>query len=501
MSLRGWRAQSVTLETAARLTPWLILGYFALQFVIRIAISPYLETDEAQFVGHTNFALGYGNSHPPLYNWLVAGALKLTGGHWAAALALVKNVLLAGTYLLVFDIIRRITGSAVSGMIAAASLLFLPQIVWKSQITLAHSVLVMFAVVALIHAIVLIALQGGLACFLWLGLAASIGTLAKYNFVLSLAAIAAAALSVQSIRRTLLRPPLALSVAVCSAALAPHFFWAITHWGETTERLTKLEQVNQSVDWLDLPYIGIDGVLTALIGALTWAGPLVAVWFLIWRFSKSSSRVAVTAIKQEPFRRFFGNAALFGFLAFLLILAAGDLHYVHERYLTAVLMPLPFWLTLSWPLESHLSGARIFLGISCFIMAAMIICLPLLNQFGQEQLAYPYRPLAEKIEAYASGPVAVTSVEEKYAANIVLLMKSGTVWQPNTRPERLLCIWPAKKPKSRERKREQQRKTLSAIIIEQNYRPEGEPLLLHEPYENFSGSTAHMGAQLYVRKP
>ena len=91
------------LERLARWTPLFILGYFTAQFLIRVGFSANLEIDESQFVGQTHLALGYGDSHPPLYNWLITGALALTGGYWPAAVALVKNFLLAGTYLLAFD--------------------------------------------------------------------------------------------------------------------------------------------------------------------------------------------------------------------------------------------------------------------------------------------------------------------------------------------------------------------------------------------------------------
>src|SRR5262245_17715652 len=56
------------LEEIADWTPLFILVYFVAQFIIRISLSANLETDEAQFVGQTYLALGYNNSHPPLYN-------------------------------------------------------------------------------------------------------------------------------------------------------------------------------------------------------------------------------------------------------------------------------------------------------------------------------------------------------------------------------------------------------------------------------------------------
>ena len=91
-------ARALDVETIARRTVWIILAYFAAQLAIRVGLSGNLETDEAQFVGHTHFALGYGNSHPPLVE--LAGRAARSGHRkLAGAVAIVKTAFLAGTYL------------------------------------------------------------------------------------------------------------------------------------------------------------------------------------------------------------------------------------------------------------------------------------------------------------------------------------------------------------------------------------------------------------------
>ncbi len=72
-----------------RLAPWLVIGYIAALFVLRLTLSPFVEWDEAQFPGNVHLALTYGNSHPPLFNWLVRGALEATGWNWPIAVGLV----------------------------------------------------------------------------------------------------------------------------------------------------------------------------------------------------------------------------------------------------------------------------------------------------------------------------------------------------------------------------------------------------------------------------
>jgi 4-amino-4-deoxy-L-arabinose transferase-like glycosyltransferase len=486
--------QDRQLESAARWTPLIILAYFAVQFGIRVTLSANLETDEAQFVGQTFLALGYGNSHPPLYNWLVAGVLALTGGAWPAALALLKNGLLAGTYLLAFDTARRVTGRALTGAIVVASFMLLPQIVWKSQITLAHSVLVMFAVVAVLHAIVCIAQRGALPDFLWLGLAAGIGALAKYNFFLMLAAALIAAFSVPDIRQRLFSAKLAASFAVFAALFGPHLVWALQNIAGSTQRMEKMERGSDAFGGFDIPLIGIDGFLEYLVAIAAWAGPLLAVWLAI-RYASRRESAALPPPDDERlrgFRLFFGRTALIGGGAFAAILIVGDLHSVHERYLTPILMPLPFWLALALPLEARGRAPRHFLRIGAVVALLMVTAWPLWILFGREGFAYPYAAVTQSLGNAVTGPFAVLGPQDRYAANIAIRLDRATRWEEGSTADQVVVLWEAKAGRSPEG---------LAASLGDAFEPRGAPLTLHHPYDNLSGIEARLQAQLYARRP
>jgi 4-amino-4-deoxy-L-arabinose transferase-like glycosyltransferase len=481
------------LERLARWTPLLILAYFAAQFLIRIAFSANLETDEAQFVGHTAFALGYGNSHPPLYNWMVAAALWLTGGYWPAALALVKNLLLAGTYLLAFDIGRREALRALPGLLIAASFLLIPQIVWKSQVTLAHSVLVMFAVVAILHAVVCIVERGDAPSFAWLGLAAAIGAMAKYNLFLMLLAVLIAAFTVPAIRARLFTARLGLSALVLALLTAPHFLWAARNLGSTTERMAKLEREDPLLVAIDLPGIGIDGAIDLAVALITWIGPLAAAWFAIRALSREPDPASQAGEeKARAFAQLFGRTALIGFGIFAAIVLVLDMHSVRERYLTPLLMPLPFWLVFAWPLHGKPRAATGFLAIGGTVAVLMVTAWPLWIAFGREQLAYPYAAFAKAVDEAVSGPFAVTAHQDKFAANIAIRVEGGQMWEEGARPEQLVVVWDAKSA-SIPRK--------LAARIGEGYEPRGDVMAMSFPYDNLSGQTARLNAQLYARRP
>jgi hypothetical protein len=480
------------LETVARWTPWIILAYFAAQFVIRVGLSANLETDEAQFVGQTHFALGYNNSHPPLYNWMVAGALWLTGGHWAAALALVKNLILAGTYLLAFDAGRRVTGRALTGAIVVASFMLLPQVVWKSQITLAHSVLVMFAVVAVLHAVVLVAQRGTMSDFLWLGLAAGIGTMAKYNFLLTIAAVLIAAFSVPGLRRRVFQPKLFASLGLVALIFAPHAVWALQNLEQTTKRMQKMERVVGSID---LPFLGIDGLIHYAVAMAAWAGPLVAVWLAI-RYATRAQAEGAPGAAQAPevdsFATLFGRTTLIGLAAFALIVLLGDLHSVSERYLTPMMMPLPFWMALALPLDPQTRAPVHFLRVCAVIALLMVTVWPGKILFSRDQFAFPYDSLAQGLGSAVPGEFAVLGPHYKYAANVAIRLGRASPWGEDGAPgaDQVVVLWEPKR-------------SPAGIVarLGNGFEARGGVIAMSYPYDNLSGAEAAVNAQVYARKP
>ena len=201
-------------------TPWLIIAFVCTNLAIWLLISSNLEWDESEFVGRVGFSLGYLGSHPPLYNWIVGVFYALTES-WSAAVAVPKDMLLAGTYLLAFDLVRRLTGRSLPGAMAAASLILVPEIVFFSEYTRTFSVLALFASAACLHAIVMVVKYPSMLRFVWLGLALGIGFLAKYNFIVLVVALVVAGMTIPIIRRAVFVPKLFLSVGIVAVMVVP----------------------------------------------------------------------------------------------------------------------------------------------------------------------------------------------------------------------------------------------------------------------------------------
>lgn len=393
-----------------------ILLYAAALAVLRLALSPYLEIDEAQFVGAVDLRLVYANSHPPLYNWLVRGALELTGWRWALAVALVKWTLLALTDLLVFDAARRLGGAA-AGLTALAAAALAPQVSWMSAHTLAHSVLVMVAAAGVVHAVVLIALRPTGLAFVWLGTAAAVGVLAKYSIALLLVPLAVAALSDAAARRLLVRRRALLALAVFVPAAALVLAAAALDGRASIARTVKLYRADAPFAWLDVPGLGVDGLASLAVAVLAWGGVVLGLIALFGRGAALEPTARVV-------RRLFWRTLVLGLAGFAAFMLAADASVVRERYLTPLMMPLPLLAALhlaAWRGRAALvaAGATVFLAVPVGI-AAMVA-------FDDHRWARPHDATGARIAAAApDGALTVASPDHALAANITLaLRRSG----------------------------------------------------------------------------
>jgi 4-amino-4-deoxy-L-arabinose transferase-like glycosyltransferase len=371
--------------------------------------------------------------------------------------------------------------------------MLLPQIVWKSQVTLAHSVLVMFAVVAVLHAVVYVVEQGDMPSYLWLGLTAAIGALAKYNFFLVLTAVLIAAYSIPSMRARLFTPRLAYSFAILAVAMAPHYLWALQNLSQTTARMAKLDRESSAFSGIDIPFIGVDGFLSLAVSLVAWAAPLLVAWFAIRYFGGVSEEGADFPHKDriQTYARFFGRTTLFAMGAFAAIVLFGDLHSVRERYLTPMLMPLPFWLAFAWPLEMRLRAPIHFLRLGAGIAVLMVTAWPLWIMFGKDQFAYPYQAFTRSLGEAVPGPFAVLGPHDKYGANIAARLGRASRWEEGSNADHVVILWDkaGRAPNG------------LAAKLGSGFEPRGAIIAMNAPYENLSGEEARLNAQLYARKP
>lgn len=477
------REPRLTAARLAALFPYAVAVYFPLQVILRVLLSGNLEPDEAEMVQNAGWALGYGNSQPPLYQWLVM-AVHAAVPYWPLAIALAKNALLAATYLLAYDAGRRATGDRIGGALFAGGLLFVPQIVWESQVALSHSVLATAAAAAVIHALVLVLERPGLRRYVWLGIAAGAGLYAKYNFTIFVGLLVAAALSLPDIRRRLDGRGLLAALGVTAALILPHALWALNHVAESTARLARLSRPGPYAG-LDMPHLGIDGLLDLLVDMASATLPLVFVWLLVRRLSPPLPPPADGDI-ATPLRRLLARMLLIGAIAVPAGILAADAHSFSVRYLTPVLVALPLTLVLAWPQRD--TGARRFLLAGLAVAVLITLAWPQTTLFGRHRFAVPYAEFAADVVALAPPPIAIASDMDVLTENLVQRIPGAVAYRPDDAPARVLVAWTRDE-------------AAALAALGPGYHPLGVPQVFVRRHYYFSGNSTTLHVQLFARDP
>ena len=328
--------------SAGRIGPFgaltvLAFVYCLVQVTVMPALSAWMGTgvgiDDAEQLMYMPFLwAGYGGSQPPLFTWLLWLASSLFGSG-ILTLKIVKYGLYLVALLAVFAAVARAGYSRRAAAAATLGLFLFPQFVWEMQHSLSHSVAaVCLAAVLLLVFFELLRSRTTLA-YLVFGLAMGAAILAKYNNIVLIGALFAAALSLQETRNAIVDPRILTSLVVALLVCSPTLYWNIAHPGEILARSHKFG-------------LGSNGLTTRVVGllqygnaALNFAGlPLVVIAIALLKgpISPRAARTPPAIWEKLTFRAIaFG----LGFIA-LLVLASGATEF-RDRWLLPVLLFLP----------------------------------------------------------------------------------------------------------------------------------------------------------------
>ncbi len=382
------------LDRLAAAMPFLICGYFAVQVGVRVFISPSLGKDEAeQVLLAQEWAWGYG-SQPPLYTWMAILLFRVFG-EGVFALALLKNLLLAGSYLLTYFAVRRIAQDAVVAALAAVSLLLLPEVAWESQRALTHSVLVVFGTALFTYAFVRVLQDGRAIDYALLGLGFAVGCLAKFNFPIVAIAMLLAALTMPRFRTAVAAPRFLIAPAVAAAVLWQPAVWLISNRDATLSRAHKLTMTQ--TDSLLMSYVS--GVWGLVWGAGIFLALLVVVYgAALLRSAPGRSLEASASAFVGLLMRSLGIAAA---LCIVLVIAF-EVTQIKARWLLPLLYLTPIIVALwAYPrLASWRIGAIFAVAGLCAVTVVVLILLRTLAgpSFDRPNpLNGPYEELAQQI--------------------------------------------------------------------------------------------------------
>jgi 4-amino-4-deoxy-L-arabinose transferase-like glycosyltransferase len=411
-------------ERLARLTPLVVVAYFAMNALLRALTPGGLGLDEAQIMVHAqSLEWGYG-LQPPLYAWLQRGAFALAG-EGKTALAAVKYGLLAAACAGVWTAARLAGAGARAAAAATLMLMLIPGIAWEAQRALTHTPLALalaaWAFAAFAHA----RRCGGLAAHLVLGLVLGAGVLAKWNGVFIVIGVVGAMLVCPPRRWRVA----ALVLAVATATVAPTALWYVADWGEASRAFGEADTAGRAA-WTALPSVlaGIAEGVAATLGLVALASALLLV--------RRPARPVPSAV-DPAIRRDLSVALALATAAVVAAALAGGTTEVKERWLTPVLFAVPLVATLWAP--SRLTARRV--GRLAVVVALLALAITAGLQWNWRlgdgepppQTA-PFGPIAARI--HADGDV-VFAADDWIGGNLRLRAPALAVLTPATSKLRL----------------------------------------------------------------
>lgn len=305
-----------------------LIIYFSLHIVLRVLISDSLDYDEAEQALLGQWLLPGYTEQPPLYTWIQYGLFQLLGKN-VLAVSLLKNCLLFLTYLFVFLSGRKLLKNERAAIMAACSLLLIPQIAWESQRDMTHTTLVVCAAAAVLWTILRLLENRSFFNAVLLGFFWGVGILAKANFFLFLLILGLTLLTFREGRKLLFSRQFLLSffIALCLSSL--YLYWMYTHRDIVFSATGKFKQAVEMYQ--------IKGVTSFFINTFLFLTPL---WFIYLLFFPSGY-LGKPAPKEEFSARFMCRYGLFFVLVLLFVVLLFKVSYVKDRWMQPLLFAAP----------------------------------------------------------------------------------------------------------------------------------------------------------------
>lgn len=413
--------------------PAILIAYFSVHVFVRCAISPSLDYDESEQV-FLSQCLSYGyNSQPPLYTWVQTGIFEIFG-YSVFSLAAFKNLLLCGTYLMVFATVRKATDHVGLAVIAAIGLLTIPQIAWESHRDLSHTVAVTFTTALAFYSVVSLAKDGRSRWYFLIGVAAALGMLSKYNFAIVIVAMIAAGLTIPSYRKCLLDWRMAIAVAIASAMILPHAVWMSGHLELISSKTLTTMTTNQSHHWLQ--DVGA-GFRSFSVSTLSCCALTVATFVpFVWRRKYATLTIDPTTDTNGQATMLLIERFLIGTAVVLCVLIlSGNALEFKNRWLQPFVVMLPAYLVLR--VRSIAGADRCGMNRICAMAVVLMISIltatisrPLASRYREKYcwLNTPYKELASSIRGPSGkAPEIIVASDMIIAGNLRLQFPKSSV--------------------------------------------------------------------------
>jgi len=367
-----------------------IAAYFSLHILLRVVISPTLDYDEAEQAMLAQWLLPGYTEQPPLYTWLQYGLFHLVG-HNVFAVALFKNLLLFLTYVFVFLSSREILKNNRAAMLAAFSLLLIPQIGWESQRDMTHTTLVVCAAAATLWQGLCLLRCPHWRSYCFLGVIMAVGILAKANFLLLLTILSITLATFPEGRHNLLNRKTIAALVLALLLSSPYLLWMANHQDILFSTTHKFKQGRE--------FFYLAGPFSLLKNSVLFLGPLLLIFPCVFPEIFKRQGFFDKSINQRFINRYI--AVLF--LVVLLFVLLFQVTYVKDRWLQPLLFAFPIFL-FSRISSDVLTATRCkrYLGIITIAAAAIYLAFTLRVVAAEKiskfcRLNYPIKVIAEDL--------------------------------------------------------------------------------------------------------
>ncbi len=338
-----------------------LCSYFTLHIALRVTLSGSLDYDEAEQALLSQWLLAGYTEQPPLYTWIQYFLFALFGKN-VFAVSLLKNGLLLLTYICVFFAAKEILRDTRSAILAALSLLLIPQIGWESQRDMTHTTLVVFAAAATLWQVMRLIKTQSLTNYCILGLLLGTGILAKANFALFLAVLLLTLSSFSEGRKLIFSKKICAGLLITIAFGGTYFLWISGNQDIVFSSTHKFER--------EIGNYWTKGTASLIGTSFQFLTPLWLICLCIFP--------AGFSLKQNHedcfHRQFINRYMLFLFLVLFVVVLAGKVTFVKDRWLQPLLFvaPIFFFARLS-PITITPTRYKLFLRIVA--VAALAIYL------------------------------------------------------------------------------------------------------------------------------
>jgi len=365
----------------ARVFAAVVIGYYALAWIVRMGLLSGASGDEAQLMLYSqHLALGYDIVNPPVAGWLGWAVERAVGPSLGGAL-LVRYGLLAGFFILFHGAARALIPDrrlALAAALAPVGFWFLG---WEALRVYMDSLVLIAALAAVLWLIA--ALERRPESRMWLALlaiAVALGLLGKYNFLPAFLLLSLAALASPRFRPVVRSAGYWLAAGIGLVLAAPAYGWALLNrgiWLDAAEHrlIDSAWASEKTTSFLERLLVAPDAAGGFVLPLL----PLMLLCFAreLW------GRRSIPGQATDTARWLWLYLGLFLVLASLLAAALG-MERMREHYMF-VLIPLPLALAASLPATGARPGSVLaFVGIN------LLLAIVALGALAAQAISQPY---------------------------------------------------------------------------------------------------------------